>query len=381
MDLEQVRKEIDKVDDQIAQLFDKRMELINDVVEAKKQNKKAVNDPNRERNILLRVSEKVGEDKQFYLKRVFETLFEVSKAYQTANMVENSKIAEQIDFALAKGMQKFPLKAKVACQGVAGAYSGIATDRMFELADITYFKNFEGVFGAVEKGFCKYGVLPIENSYAGSVNQVYDLMKEHKFHIVKSIRLPIVHNLVVNNGATLDGIKEIFSHEQALNQCRHYIEKNFPNATITVYANTAMAAKMVSESGRTDIAAISSKECAELYNLKVLDGGIQDASGNYTRFILITKDFEIYKGSQRISIMTTLSHTPGSLFKLLGKFSNLGINLTKLESRPMIGLDFEFMFYFDFECDVTRRDVQILIAELDCSTEQFTFLGAYNEVI
>jgi chorismate mutase/prephenate dehydratase len=206
-------------------------------------------------------------------------------------------------------------------------------------------------------------------------------MKEHKFHIVKSIRLPIVHNLVVNNGATMDGIKEIFSHEQALNQCRKYIEKNFPNATITVYANTAMAAKMVSESGRTDIAAISSKECAELYNLKVFDGGIQDASGNYTRFILITKDFEIYKGSHRISIMTTLSHTPGSLFKLLGKFSNLGINLTKLESRPMIGLDFEFMFYFDFECDIARRDVQNLIAELDCSTEQFTFLGAYNEVI
>ena len=208
MDLEKVRKEIDSVDDQIADLFQKRMKLMDDVVKAKKESKTAVNDPNRERNILLRVSEKVDEDKQIYLKRVFESLFEVSKAYQTVNMCENSKITQQIDYALSKGMQKFPLKAKVACQGVAGAYSGIATDRMFELADITYFKNFEGVFGAVEKGFCKYGVLPIENSYAGSVNQVYDLMKEHKFYIVRSIRLPVSHNLVVNKGAKKEEITE-----------------------------------------------------------------------------------------------------------------------------------------------------------------------------
>jgi chorismate mutase/prephenate dehydratase len=137
---------------------------------------------------------------------------------------------------------------------------------------------------------------------------------------------------------------------------------------------------MVLESGRGDIAAISSRECAELYGLKILESGVQDTNGNYTRFILITKDLAVYKGANRISIMTTLSHKPGSLNKLLAKFSSLGINLTKLESRPMTGSDFEFMFYFDFECDVSQTATQSLLAELDNSSEQFTFLGAYTEV-
>ena len=381
MDLSKIREQIDITDDKIKELYLQRMELVKAVTEAKKQTGKATNDPEREKNILLRITEGQPAEMQIYLKRVYETLFETSKSYQASNIECKSEVAELLKKAVESGEKDFPIGAKVACQGVPGAYSGIAADRLFELADITFFKSFEGVFQAVEKGFCKFGLLPIENSYAGSVYQVYDLMKEHKFHIVKSIRLPISHNLVANSGAKAECIKEIFSHEQAINQCRRFIEKNFPNATVTACANTALAAKMVSESGRTDVAAISSKECAELYNLKVIKGGIQDVSGNYTRFILIAKDFEIYKGAQRISIMTTLSHTPGSLYKLLGKFSNLGINLTKLESRPMIGLEFEFMFYFDFECDVARQDVQNLIAELDCSTEQFAFLGAYNEVI
>ena len=381
MDLENVRKEIDAVDDQIAELFDKRMELIGKVVEAKKQTKTAVSDPNRERNILLRVSEKVSEDKQFYIKRIFETLFEVSKAYQTANIGTNSKISEQIDFALSKGMQKFPIKAKVACQGVAGAYSGIATDRMFELADITYFKNFEGVFGAVEKGFCKYGVLPIENSYAGSVNQVYDLMKEHKFYIVRSLRLSVSHNLVANKDTDIKDVEEILSHEQAISQCKKYLEK-FPLAKITAVPNTAVASKIVAESGRKDVVAICSRECADLYGLKLLETNIQDSENNYTRFILIAKEMEFYENANKISIMTTLpQNSAGSLNKLLSKFANLGINLTKLESRPIVGSTFEFMFYFDFECDIKDKAVKNLLAELDSSTEQFTFLGAYSEKI
>ncbi len=381
MDLEKVRKEIDVVDDQIASLLDRRMDLIKEVIDAKKQSKTAVNDPNRERDILLRVTEKVNEDRQIYLKRVFETMFEVSKAYQTVNMEKTSKISQQIDTALEKGFQKLPVKAKIACQGVAGAYSGIATDRMFELADITYFKTFEGVFGAVEKGFCRYGVLPIENSYAGSVNQVYDLMKEHKFYIVKSLRLSVSHNLVANKETELKDIREIVSHEQAISQCKKYLEK-FPLAKITAVPNTAVASKIVKESGRNDIVAICSRECADLYGLKLLETNIQDSENNYTRFILIAKEMEFYENANKISIMTTLpQNSAGSLNKLLSMFANLGINLTKLESRPIVGSSFEFMFYFDFECDIKDKAVKNLLAGLDSSTEQFTFLGAYSEKI
>ena len=381
MDLSEIRNQLDVIDDKIADLYGERMKLVAKVSEAKKASGKAVNDPDRERKILLRVTDRVEEDMQVYLKRVFETVFETSKAYQTMNAEYHSEIGEKISAALLKGDLKFPAKARIACQGVQGAYSGIAADRLFELADITYFKNFDGVFQAVEKGFCKYGVLPIENSSAGSVNQVYDLMKEHKFYIVKSVRVPINHNLIVNKDTDIKDIKEIYSHEQALSQCKKYLEK-FPLAKITACPNTAVAAKTLSESGRKDVAAISSRECAELYGLKLLETNIQDSDNNYTRFILIAKEMEFYENANKISIMTTLpQNSPGSLNKLLAKFSNLGINLTKLESRPIVGSGFEFMFYFDFECDIKNKGVQNLLVELDDSTEQFVFLGAYREKV
>ena len=381
MELKDIREKIDGIDDKIAELYNERMKLVKEVSEAKKQSGKAVNDPEREKNIILRVTDKVDENNQIYLKRVFETIFETSKAYQTVNAEYHAEIGDRINDALKKGDLEFPQKAKVACQGVVGAYSGIAAEKMFELADITYFKNFDGVFQAVEKGFCKYGVLPIENSSAGSVNQVYDLMKKHKFYIVKSVRLSVSHNLVVNKDAKLSDIKEIISHEQAITQCKRYLEKML-GVKVTAVANTAVAAKTVMESGRKDLAAISSRECAELYGLKLLETNIQDSDNNYTRFILIAKDMEFYKGAEKISIMTTLpQNAPGSLNKLLSKFSNLGINLTKLESRPIVGSSFEFTFYFDFECDIKNKGVQNLLIELDNSTEQFTFLGAYKESV
>ena len=381
MDLSKIREEIDIIDDKIATLYGERMKLVKKVSIAKNESGKAVSDPDREKNIILRVTDKVDDDKKVYLKRVFETMFETSKAYQTANAEYHSDISEKIRGALLKGELKFPVKAKVACQGVTGAYSGIAAERLFEIADVSYFKNFDGVFQAVEKGFCKYGVLPIENSSAGSVNQVYDLMKEHKFYIVKSVRMPVNHNLVANHDTKKEDVKEIISHEQALTQCKKYLEQ-FVNAKITACANTAVAAKMVAESGRKDVVAISSRECADLYGLKLLDTNVQDNDNNYTRFILITKDMEFYSGANKISIMTTLpQNAPGSLNKLLSKFANLGINLTKLESRPIVGSSFEFMFYFDFNCDIREKGVQNLLSELDNSTEQFTFLGAYGETI
>ncbi len=381
MELNEIRQRIDLVDDEISKLYSERMELIKEVNIAKAKSGKAVNDPDREKKILLRVSENISEDKQVFLKRVFETIFETSKAYQTMSIERHSETGDKIKKALENGEKKFPVKARVACQGVAGAYSGIAADKLFELADVTYFKNFDGVFGAVEKGFCKYGVLPIENSSAGSVNEVYDLMKEHKFYIVKSVRLSVSHNLVVNKDTKKEDIKEIYSHEQALSQCKKYLEQ-FKNATIIACPNTAVAARTVAESGRKDIAAISSRECAELYGLKLLETNVQDSDNNYTRFILIAKDLEFYQGSNKISIMTTLpQNSPGSLNKLLSKFSNLGINLTKLESRPIVGSSFEFMFYFDFNCDIKEQAVQNLLCELDNSTEQFTFLGAYGETV
>ncbi|MDE5563025.1 MAG: chorismate mutase [Clostridiales bacterium] len=378
MELSELRNKIDDIDDNLAELYDKRMKLIKQVGEEKAKTNHYVQDLTRENAILNRVTKAVDPDVRVYCKQVFDTLFETSRAYQARFVRIPSGIAQEIRSNLEGGLKAFPDYATVACQGVEGAYSMLATNRLFPLSDITYFKNFEGVFNAVENGLCKYGMLPIENSSVGSVNAVYDLMKEHKFYIVRSIKLHVQHHLLAKRGVKLSEIKEVFSHEQAINQCKNWLGKT--DIKVTVVPNTAVAAKMVAESERTDIACISSRECASLYGLNVLAANMQDNDYNYTRFILISKTMEIFKNSNRVSIMVNLPHTPGALNRMLNKFSTLGFNLTKLESRPLPNSTFEFMFYFDFEADIESPEVVNLFAELENGNGQIVFLGSYYEV-
>ena len=378
MELNELRTKIDDIDDKLAELYNKRMKLVKQVGEEKAKTNHYVQDLTRENAIISRVTKAVDADVRVYCKQVFDTLFETSRAYQARFVRIPSGIAQEIRSNLEGGLKAFPDYATVACQGVEGAYSMLATNRLFPLSDITYFKNFEGVFNAVEKGLCKYGMLPIENSSVGSVNAVYDLMKEHKFYIVRSIKLHVQHHLLAKKGVKLSEIKEVFSHEQAINQCKKWLGKT--DIKVTIVPNTAVAAKMVAESDRTDIACISSRECASLYGLSVLAANMQDNDYNYTRFILISKTMEIFKNSNRVSIMVNLPHTPGALNSMLNKFSTLGFNLTKLESRPLPNSTFEFMFYFDFEADIESPEVVNLFAELENGEGQLVFLGSYYEV-
>ena len=243
-----------------------------------------------------------------------------------------------------------------------------------------YFKNFEGVFSAIEKGLCQYGILPIENSTAGSVKKVYDLMIQHNFSIVRSFRLKIDHNLLANPGASVSSIREIYSHEQAINQCSDYLA-TLQNVKVIPVENTAVAAEMVAKSGRTDVAALASRNCAELYGLKCLAGSIQDKGNNHTRFICISKQLEIYPGADKTSIMMVLNHRPGALYKVLARLYVLGINVTKLESRPLPDRDFEFMFYFDLDTSIYSEEFVQLMCELDDFCEEFKYLGSFSEVV
>ena len=178
---------------------------------------------------------------------------------------------------------------------------------------------------------------------------------------------------------TDEDIREVFSHEQALGQCSEFL-KNNPQIKVTIVANTAMAARMVADSSRTDVAAISSPDCAALYGLNIVKDDIMNSDHNYTRFICISKNMEIFPGASKISMMMALGHTPGSLSDTLVKFSSLGLNLTKIESRPIAGRDFEFMFYLDIDCSIYSEDVLTLIGHLDSEPTEFTFLGSYLEV-
>ncbi len=378
MSLDEIRKEIDLIDTELATLFKKRMECAKKVAEVKKKENKTILNQSREREIINRVAEITGEELQSQTKVLYSTIFDLSRSYQMQYMTDSTKLQEKINKAIEKTPKTFPKKAVVACQGVEGAYSQIVCDKLFSLPSIMYFNNFEGVFSAVEKGLCDYGILPIENSSYGSVNKVYDLMKKYKFYIAKSIKYRVNHSLLIKPNTDISKVKEIFSHEQAIGQSSEFL-KQFPSAKITICENTALAAKTVAESDRCDVAALSSKDCAALYGLSVFKENVQDNDNNYTRFICISKELEIYPGADKISLMLTASHKPGALYELIAKFSALGLNLTKLESRPIPGTDFEFMFYFDMFASVYDEQVIKLLSSLSEESEHFTYLGSYTE--
>ena len=380
MEISDIRAQIDQVDNELVQLFVKRMGLSAQVAEYKKAHNLPIYAPAREREILQDIAEKAGPDMANYTRVLYSMLFELSRSYQSKRNTESTPLYQRITHSIENTEKLFPQAPMVACQGVEGAYSQIACEKIFKSPFIMYFKNFDGVFNAIEQGLCQYGILPIENSTAGSVKKVYDLMIRHNFSIVRTFRLKIDHNLLANSGAKLSDIKEIYSHEQAINQCSDFL-KNHPNTKIIPVENTAVAAKLVAESGRLDVAALSSRNCQEIYGLISLADSVQDKGNNRTRFICISKNLEIYPGSDKTSIMMILSHKPGALYKVLARMYVLGINVIKLESRPIPDRDFEFMFYFDLETSIYSEEFVQLMCELDDLCEEFKYLGSYTEVV
>ena len=381
MDLQECRVQIDRVDKEILRLFKERMDISCHVAEYKKEHGLPILDAARERAKLASIGEMASEDIRPYTQMLYSTLFDLSRAHQGRYLETESPLDRIIADATAQTDQVFPQRAPVACQGVEGAYSQIACDRLFGESNIFYFTSFDGVFSAIRDELCRYGVLPLENSTAGSVNMVYDLMMHHEFKIVRSVRIKVDHNLLAKKGVSKSDIREIFSHEQAINQCAGYLKGFGKNVKITAVANTAEASKQVAESDRDDVAAIASRSCCELYGLKCVESSVQDRSNNYTRFICISKNLEIYPGADRTSIMLTTAHKPGALYRVLGMIYALGVNIVKLESRPIPDRDFEFMFYFDLETSVYSEQFSRLMCELEGLCEEFHYLGSYLEIV
>lgn len=378
--LQDLRERIDAVDDEIIRLFQERMNISSGIAEYKKANNLPVMDLKRERDKLSDLIEKSSGEFKSYTSVLYSLLFELSRSYQDRILYPSSDLKEKVSYAIDNTNKLFPPCATVACQGVEGAYSQHACEKLFQIPRIMYFNNFAGIFASIDKGLCDYGVLPIENSTAGSVKQIYDLMMYYNFNIVRSVRVKVDHNLLAKKGTDISKIREIYSHEHALAQCTNFIN-SLDNVKVTVVENTAVAAKMVAESDRDDVAAISSRSCAPLYGLDCLASSVQDKGNNYTRFICISKNLEIYPGADRTSLMMIISHKPGALYRVLARFYALGINLVKLESRPIPDRDFEFMFYFDLDTPVYSSEFIQLICELDSLCEEFRYLGSYSEMI
>lgn len=378
--LADIRKEINSIDDRLVELFVRRQKLADEVAASKKASGAPICDPARERDILMRVAEMVGPEMEIGAKLFFTTLFGISRTRQRKILYGVSKLGGEIAQAVLNTPPAFPTKSLVACQGAEGAYSQQAAVKIFPFPSIIYKKTFDDVFSSVENGECPYGILPIENSTAGSVSQVYDLMVKHDFKIVRAVKQKIDHVLLVPRGVRLQDVRRVVSHPQALQQCSEFFRKN-PQITSESAPNTAVAAATVASSGAGDTAAIASRCCAEFYGLDVVADGIADVPSNYTRFICISKNLEIYPGASKMSFMISLPHKPGALYEVMSKFAAAGLNLTKLESRPIPGMDFEFRFNFDIEASPSDSTAVNLLAELagDPSVEKFEFLGAYQE--
>lgn len=380
MDIGELREQIDGIDRQLVDLYCRRMDVARAVGRYKRENRLPVLDSERERNLLNKVAEQAGAENEQGIRALYHLLLDHSRLRQQLDGHPESGLGQQIREAVSAMPALFPEKATVACQGVEGAYSQLACEKMVRYPSIMYCRTFENVFSAIESGLCQYGILPIENSLAGSVNSVYDLMIRYHFYIVRSARIKIDHSLLALPGVKMDQIREIYSHEQAIQQCSSFLSRH-KEWHVNVCSNTAAAAQMIAESGRQDAAAISSGHCAALYGLQCLSSEIQNNSNNHTRFICISKKPEIYPGADHTSLMLVLPNRPGSLYELLSRFNARGINLIKLESRPLPGRDFEFMFYFDLEGSVASSSFRKLIEELDVTLNQFTYLGSYSEIM
>lgn len=389
--LQRLRAEIDKSDEQLIKNFTERMKIAAEIAQCKKENGLPVYDALREKNKLSEVAslsaEIGGEEMSAYTEQIYSLLFELSRDYQNKLLKPKSELYDTIKRAIDNTPRLFPESAVVACQGIDGAYSASAARKLFLSPDIQFVKTFGDVVRAVRTGYTEFGVLPIENSTAGVVGDVYKELEScglnNQLYICRSVRLKVEHSLLANEGAYLDSISEIVSHEQAIHQCARFIEKlnkeKSGGVKITYFANTAAAARYVSESGRCDIAAIASRDCAPIYNLKPLAKDIHDNTNNYTRFVCLSKEPRIYPGADKTTVMLTTANEPGALFKVLSRFSALGINLTSLLSRPIEGRDFEFRFFLDFETQVYSDRFAELMTTIGDLCEEFHYLGSYNK--
>lgn len=377
MELSEIRNQIDSVDDRLLSLFLERMTLAEEVAAYKNEHHLPILNKERERAVLAHVTEQAG-DKERYAYHLFSTLFELARSRQAELICAPTRVAAQVNASLSAGSEVFPQTGLVACQGMEGANSQAACDKLLPRGNVVYVKTFEAVFAAVESGLCKFGVLPIENSSFGSVRAVYDLLQRKRFSVVRSTRLCIRHELLALPGVNVDDLTEIYSHEQAIGQCGKFLNR-LSGVRVIPCDNTATAAKLVAESGNRHAAAISSHPCAALYGLATLSDDIQDSDNNYTRFICITKEPAIYAGANRISLIIACNNTPGALYDILAKLAALGINMTKLESCPVTGRNFEFIFFLELEASVQAPGVLPMLEELERSCENFQFLGNYAE--
>ena len=371
--LVKLREDINKVDSELIKLLSERRELAKGVIQAKEISKSPIRDQKREADLLnrlIKLGKKEGLDSHF-LSKVFYEIIEDSVRLQQSYV--QTKLNAKVDRKKS---------VNVAIQGIEGAYSHLAAQKYFsrQKVELNFIskKRFEEVVQAAEKGEADVAMLPIENTTSGGINEVYDLLLHTTLSIIGEEKFQVKHCLVAPADVPIKKIKKVYAHYQAAAQCSKFLE-TIPNVAIEYYDDTAMSGQKIKEEGNNFYAAITSEEAAKFFKLKILKKDIANQPENFTRFLIAARKPQ--EVDPRIpcktSIVMATSHTPGSLVDALNVFIKYNVNMTKLESRPIIGNPWEEMFYLDFEGNITSELIQKVMDELGHHTRFLKVLGSY----
>lgn len=373
--LEELRQSLDAIDDQIVELYKERMALCEQAGDFKIEAGRKVFDKKREKEKLAKITGNI--DDEFFrmgLTELFEQLMAQSRKMQYQMLTKRGALG-RLPFI---GVDKLDWEnSRIVFQGTDGAYSQAAMHAYFG-KDVNSFhvQTFRDAMEAIEEGSADFAVLPIENSSAGVVTEVYDLLVEFENYIVGELVLPIEHALAGVEGSDLSSIKRVYSHPQALMQSSRYLNDHREWQQIGV-ANTAVAAKKVLEEKDPAQAAICSEHAAEIYGLKILERQINDNDNNSTRFIVVTNQKIFLKDAKKISICFEVDHSSGSLYHLLAHFTYNNLSMTRIESRPVEGRTWEYRFFVDFEGNMGEGAVKNTIRGLREEARSLKILGNY----
>lgn len=375
LDLQEIRNEIDCVDRELVKLFEKRMELTTNVAKYKIETGKKVLDPEREQQKLAAIEQLVSNEmNKRSINEIFTQIMANSRKYQYM-LLESMGQTLREDY---EALDELPVAGcRVVYQGVPGAYAYIAVKRFFgEDVDNYNVKTWRDAMEAVKRGDADYAVLPIENSTAGIVSDVYDLLQEYNNYIVAETYVKVEHALLGLPGASVSDIKRVYSHAQALMQCRSFLNAHQEWQTSEMI-NTAVSAKKVMEDGDKSQAAIASVEAAKLYGLDILQEKINTDDNNTTRFVIISNKRAFLKNAGKVSICFETEHTAGSLYDMLSHIIYNGLNMTKIESRPIEGKAWQFRFFIDFMGNIDDASVMNALRGIEEEAMNIKLLGNY----
>ena len=377
--LKRYRDRIDAIDRQLADLFQQRMDVVDRVGQYKLERNMPVLDAKREQEVLeAKAALARDEGMSADLAALFESVMAISRRRQRKLVKESGENAGYARCKQAMAAARAPItNPRVVYQGVAGAYSEMACINFFGDASKNFgVEQFEDVFEALKNGAADYAVLPIENSTSGAIRQVYDLMTRYEYSIVGETTVRVEHCLMAPKGATRDTVTHVYSHEQGLFQSDRFLNAH-PRWVQVPCADTAGAGRYVAETGDITKAAICSERAAELYGLDILVRGTNHNGNNTTRFVVVSPVMELRDGADKISTVFSLPHEAGSLHRIMTIFAVNGLNMTRLESRPMPGHSWEYMFFLEFTGRLNAPEMDGILHELSQTAADFRVLGNF----